>query len=88
METSGRRSPRRRCSTLLNGYEFDYGEEIKAVLKLLAVMERLVDDAETIAYLEATTAELDVTVQQPLDALLRALVDESTTDDPSEGESD
>jgi hypothetical protein len=87
METSGRRSPRRRCS-IFNGYEFDYGGEIKAVLKLLAVMERLVDDAETIAYLEATTAELDVTVQQPLDALLRALVDESTTDDPNEGESD
>lgn len=34
----------------LNGYYFDYGEEIKAILKLFAVMERMVDQGEAIDY--------------------------------------
>lgn len=35
----------------LNGYYFDFGEEIKAVLKLYAVMERMVDHQEVSTYL-------------------------------------
>lgn len=33
-----------------NGYYFDYGEEIKAILKLYAVMEAMVDTAEVEQY--------------------------------------
>ncbi|WP_248897783.1 type II toxin-antitoxin system death-on-curing family toxin [Haloplanus halobius] len=36
----------------LNGYYFDYGEEIKAILKLFAVMERMVDQEEVADYFE------------------------------------
>lgn len=36
----------------LNGYYFDYGEEIKAILKLYAVMERMVDQKEVTDYFE------------------------------------
>lgn len=43
----------------MNGYEFDYGEEIKAILKLLAVMERMVDREETIDYFEDITYSSD-----------------------------
>lgn len=39
----------------LNGLYFDYGEEIKAILKLFAVMERMVDREETIDYFETIT---------------------------------
>lgn len=35
---------------LLNDYYFDYGEEIKAILKLFAVMERMVDYEEAQRY--------------------------------------
>lgn len=34
----------------MNGYYFSYGEEIKAVLKLLAVKQEMVDDGEVISY--------------------------------------
>jgi len=39
----------------LNGYYFDYGEEIKAILKLFAVMERMVDVDEVTDYFEDIT---------------------------------
>ena len=35
---------------LINDYYFDYGEEIKAILKLFAVMERMVDEEEAKEY--------------------------------------
>lgn len=34
----------------MNGYYFDYGEEIKAILKLLAVKQEMVDQDQAIAY--------------------------------------
>lgn len=34
----------------MNGYYFDYGEEIKAILKLLAVKVEMVDEHEAISY--------------------------------------
>jgi death-on-curing protein len=37
---------------LINDYYFDYGEEIKAILKLFAVMERMVDNEEATEYFE------------------------------------
>lgn len=43
----------------MNGHEFDYGEEIKAILKLLAVMERMVDREEAIDYFEDITYPSD-----------------------------
>lgn len=39
----------------LNGYYFDYGEDIKAILKMFAVMERMVDKEEAIDYFEDIT---------------------------------
>ena len=39
----------------LNGLYFDYGEEIKAILKLFAVMERMVDQEEVTSYFEDIT---------------------------------
>ena len=39
----------------LNGYYFDYGEEIKAILKMFAVMERMIDQKEAIEYFEEIT---------------------------------
>lgn len=40
---------------VMNGYYFDYGEEIKAILKLFAVMERMVDEEEVVDYFEDIT---------------------------------
>lgn len=37
----------------MNGYYFSYGEEIKAILKLLAVKQEMVDEEEVISYFEA-----------------------------------
>jgi len=39
----------------MNGYYFSYGEEIKAILKLLAVKQEMVDDGEVISYFEDIT---------------------------------
>lgn len=36
----------------INGYYFDYGEEIKAILKLYAVMENMVDTTEVCEYFQ------------------------------------
>lgn len=44
---------------LLNGYYFDYGEEIKAVLKMIAVMENMVDKDEAIEYFSDITTPID-----------------------------
>lgn len=42
----------------LNGYDLNYGSEVKDVLKRLATDEAEVSEDEVIAYLEETTAEL------------------------------
>lgn len=42
----------------LNGYYFKYGEEIKAILKLFAVMERMVDTTEVTGYFEEIAAPI------------------------------
>lgn len=39
----------------INGYYFDYGEEIKAILKMLAVMENMVDQDEAVRYFSDIT---------------------------------
>ena len=44
---------------LLNGYYFDYGEEIKAILKMLAVMENMIDKDEAVDYFSEITSEVD-----------------------------
>lgn len=41
----------------LNGYHFSYGEEIKAILKLFAVKEEMVDEEEVVSYFEDITYE-------------------------------
>lgn len=41
----------------LNGYYFDYGEEIKAILKLFAVKEEMVDTDEALSYFADITHE-------------------------------
>lgn len=43
---------------LSNGYEFEYGEDIKTLLKLLATNERLIDTEEVVAYFEELTSTL------------------------------
>lgn len=51
---------------LLNGYYFDYGEEIKAILKLFAVMENMVDQKEAVAYFESITDPIqEVEMEDP-----------------------
>lgn len=42
-----------------NGYEFEYGEDIKTLLKLLATNERLIDTEEAVAYFEELASTLD-----------------------------
>lgn len=43
----------------LNGYYFDYGEEIEAILKLFAVMERMVDKDQAKEYFDDITYKPD-----------------------------
>ena len=43
----------------MNGLYFDYGEEIKAILKLLAVKEEMVDKSEAVSYFSEITYEAD-----------------------------
>jgi|GEM_PF-2409395 len=43
----------------INGYYFNYGEEIKAILKLFAVMERMVDKEEVTQYFGEITIPED-----------------------------
>ncbi|MFB1066528.1 type II toxin-antitoxin system death-on-curing family toxin [Natrinema sp. H-ect4] len=52
---------------LLNGHYFDYGEEIKAILKLLAVMENMVDQEEAKEHFEGITKPIqDVELDNPV----------------------
>lgn len=43
----------------MNGYYFDYGEEIKAILKLIAVKEEMVDKPEVVSYFSDIAYEAD-----------------------------
>lgn len=43
----------------MNGYYFDYGEEIKAILKLLAVKVEMVDEDEAISYFSDISRSAD-----------------------------
>lgn len=43
----------------MNGLYFDYGEEIKAILKLLAVKEEMVDKSEAVSYFSEIAYEAD-----------------------------
>lgn len=43
----------------LNGYHFNYGEEIRAILKLFAVKEEMVDEDEVLSYFEDITYDAD-----------------------------
>jgi death-on-curing protein len=42
-----------------NGYEFEYGEDVKTLLKLLATNERLIDTEQVVAYFEELASTLD-----------------------------
>jgi len=44
----------------LNGYRFEYANEIRMILKQFGTDERAVDEAETVAYLESHTVEHDL----------------------------
>jgi len=44
----------------LNGYQFEYGDEIRTVLKQFGVDAETVDEGEVVAYLQSHTEELDL----------------------------
>lgn len=44
---------------LLNGYDLEYGEDLRAMLKLLAVRERLIDREAATEYLADQTSAID-----------------------------
>lgn len=45
---------------LLNGYRFEYDDEIRVILKQFATDEATVDTADVIHYLHANTEQIDV----------------------------
>lgn len=44
----------------LNGYRFEYDNEIRPILKQFGTDETTVDESETVAYLRSHTAESDL----------------------------
>jgi len=44
----------------LNGYRFEYDDEIREILKRLGIDEATVDEKRTIEYLRSHTKELDL----------------------------
>lgn len=44
----------------LNGYRFEYDEEIRTILKRFGTDETAVDEAETVEYLQSHTDEMDL----------------------------
>lgn len=77
----------------LNGFEFSYGEEIKAILKLLAINERFVNEDEVVNYFSEIATEtgpalsnFEEIVMNLNETLLDFLVEEGEIEDTEDGE--
>lgn len=44
----------------LNGYRFEYDDEIRTILKQFGTDQTAVDEAETVSYLQSHTADIDL----------------------------
>jgi death-on-curing protein len=64
----------------LNGYRFEYNEEIRTILKRFGTDEAAVDEEETIEYLRSHTEELDLVgeIEQWRDDLIQYGIAELT----------
>jgi len=67
---------------LLNGYRFEYDDEIRSVLKRFGTDEATVDEAETVEYLQSHTEDIDLAgeIEQWRDDLIRYGLEELTGD--------
>jgi len=70
---------------LLNGYRFDYDDEIRDVLKQFGTDETTVSEERVIDYLQANSGEIDLAeeIEQWRDELVRHGL-EQLTDEPSD----
>lgn len=72
----------------LNGFRFEYDNEVRSILKQIGTDETTVDEAATVEYLQSHTAELDLAgeIEQWRDDLLRFGLAELTGDstDPND----
>jgi death-on-curing protein len=66
----------------LNGYQFEYDNEIRSILKRFGTDEAAVDKVETVEYLESHTEEIDLAgeIEQWRDDLIRYGLEELTDD--------
>jgi death-on-curing protein len=66
----------------LNGYQFEYDNEIRSILKRFGADEAAVDEVETVEYLESHTKEIDLAgeIEQWRDDLIRYGLEELTDD--------
>jgi death-on-curing protein len=79
---------------IVNGYELEYGDDIRSILKLFSVRERLIDRNEGAEYLRDRTSmvridfdELEIDELDPIEGfvfLLIALSDRLSDEDPNE----
>lgn len=82
----------------LNGFNFDYGEDIRAMLKLFSVREGLIDEEEGVQYFEDITDPIDlddldsseraILLLNALDEILEPLPDPETWTGPIKQDSD
>lgn len=72
----------------LNGYRFEYDDKIRSILKQFGVDQADVDEAETVAYLQSHTEEIDLPgeIEAWRDDLVQYGVDELTgeSSDPND----
>lgn len=73
---------------LLNGYRFEYDEEIRSILKRFGIDQADVDEAEVVAYLQSHTEEIDLPgeIETWRDDLIQYGLDELTREssDPND----
>ena len=69
----------------LNGYRFEYNDEIRSILKRFGTDEATVDEVETVEYLRSHTEELDLRgeIEDWREDLIQYGL-EQLTDDPSD----
>ncbi len=72
----------------LNGYRFEYGDEIRTILKRFGTDEAAVDEVETVEYLRSHTEELDLAgeIEEWRDDLIQYGIEQLTGDssDPND----
>lgn len=72
----------------LNGYRFEYDDEIRSILKQFGTDEAAVDEQDTIEYLKSHTEELDLVgeIEEWRDDLIQYGIDQLTSDsaDPND----